>query len=117
MVQPLHHMWADLKTLFRRHCQKSVLTPEYLQLQKLFVSASMFGARITIVVVHQHQQQTLVQVTSPLLCVVKHRTKKTGVVIASALFVCCQAFKDQDYPEAVKHYTEALARGPPKVNP
>ena len=28
-----------------------------------------------------------------------------------------QAFKDQDYPKAVKHYTEALARGPPAVNP
>lgn len=28
-----------------------------------------------------------------------------------------QAFKDQRYPEAVKHYTEALARGPPAVNP
>ena len=28
-----------------------------------------------------------------------------------------QAFKDQDYPEAVKHYTEALQRGPPAVNP
>lgn len=28
-----------------------------------------------------------------------------------------QAFKDQDYPTAVKHYTEALARGPPNVNP
>lgn len=28
-----------------------------------------------------------------------------------------QAFKEQNYPEAVKHYTEALARGPPKVNP
>lgn len=27
-----------------------------------------------------------------------------------------QAFKDQDYPTAVKHYTEALARGPPNVN-
>ena len=28
-----------------------------------------------------------------------------------------QAFKEQKYPEAVKHYSEALARGPPKVNP
>eukprot|EP00891_Asterochloris_glomerata_P001859 jgi/Astpho2/1859/Aster-00384 len=28
-----------------------------------------------------------------------------------------QAFKDQNYPEAVKHYTEALERGPPSVNP
>jgi stress-induced-phosphoprotein 1 len=28
-----------------------------------------------------------------------------------------QAFKEQRYPEAVKHYTEALARGPPAVNP
>ena len=28
-----------------------------------------------------------------------------------------QAFKDQQYPEAVKHYTEALSRGPAKVNP
>lgn len=28
-----------------------------------------------------------------------------------------QAFKDQDYPTAAKHYTEALARGPPSVNP
>ncbi len=27
-----------------------------------------------------------------------------------------QAFKQQQYPEAVKHYTEALARGPPEVN-
>ena len=27
-----------------------------------------------------------------------------------------QAFKDQKYPEAVQHYSEALARGPPKVN-
>ncbi|KAK9903222.1 hypothetical protein WJX75_000014 [Coccomyxa subellipsoidea] len=27
-----------------------------------------------------------------------------------------QAFKEQKYPEAVKHYTEALARGPPEVN-
>ena len=30
---------------------------------------------------------------------------------------CTQAFKEQKYPEAVKFYTEALARGPPKVNP
>lgn len=33
---------------------------------------------------------------------------------------CCsfmQAFKEQKYPEAVKSYTEALARGPPRVNP
>lgn len=28
-----------------------------------------------------------------------------------------QAFNGQKYPEAVKHYTEALARGPPEVNP
>jgi stress-induced-phosphoprotein 1 len=28
-----------------------------------------------------------------------------------------QAFKEQKYPEAVRHYTEALARGPPGVNP
>jgi len=28
-----------------------------------------------------------------------------------------QAFQGQQYPEAVKHYTEALARGPPDVNP
>ncbi len=28
-----------------------------------------------------------------------------------------QAFNEQKYPEAVKHYTEALARGPPEVNP
>ncbi len=28
-----------------------------------------------------------------------------------------QAFQGQRYPEAVKHYTEALARGPPAVNP
>ena len=28
-----------------------------------------------------------------------------------------QAFNEQQYPEAVKHYTEALARGPPEVNP
>lgn len=28
-----------------------------------------------------------------------------------------KAFKEQNYPDAVKHYTEALARGPPKVNP
>ena len=27
-----------------------------------------------------------------------------------------QAFKEQQYPEAVKFYTEALARGPPDVN-
>lgn len=27
------------------------------------------------------------------------------------------AFKEQKYPEAVQHYTEALKRGPPKVNP
>lgn len=26
-----------------------------------------------------------------------------------------QAFKDQDYPKAVQHYTEALKRGPPEV--
>ena len=28
-----------------------------------------------------------------------------------------QAFQGQRYPEAVKHYTEALALGPPAVNP
>lgn len=28
-----------------------------------------------------------------------------------------QAFKEQRYPEAVKHYTEALKRGPSEVNP
>lgn len=28
-----------------------------------------------------------------------------------------QAFKDMKYPEAVQHYTEALRRGPPSVNP
>ena len=28
-----------------------------------------------------------------------------------------QAFQEQKYPEAVGHYTEALARGPPAVNP
>eukprot|EP00884_Botryococcus_braunii_P003465 jgi/Botrbrau1/13119/Bobra.0187s0076.1 len=28
-----------------------------------------------------------------------------------------QAFKEQKFPEAVKHYTEAIARGPPSVNP
>lgn len=28
-----------------------------------------------------------------------------------------QAFKDHQFPEAVKHYTEALKRGPPEVNP
>jgi len=28
-----------------------------------------------------------------------------------------EAFKQQKYPEAVKHYTEALRRGPPEVNP
>lgn len=27
------------------------------------------------------------------------------------------AFKEQRYPEAVQHYTEALKRGPPQVNP
>ena len=31
--------------------------------------------------------------------------------------VGAQAFQGQRYPEAVKHYTEALARGPPAVNP
>ena len=34
-----------------------------------------------------------------------------------ALLPALQAFKDQNYPEAVKHYTEALERGPPSVNP
>ena len=33
------------------------------------------------------------------------------------LLPALQAFKDQNYPEAVKHYTEALERGPPSVNP
>ena len=33
------------------------------------------------------------------------------------VIVVCKAFKEQKYPEAVKHYTEALARGPPKINP
>ncbi|KAK9823595.1 hypothetical protein WJX72_004113 [[Myrmecia] bisecta] len=28
-----------------------------------------------------------------------------------------EAFKEQRYPDAVKHYTEALARGPPATNP
>ncbi len=28
-----------------------------------------------------------------------------------------EAFKGQRYPEAVQHYTEALKRGPPTVNP
>lgn len=28
-----------------------------------------------------------------------------------------QAFKDMKFPEAVQHYTEALRRGPPSVNP
>eukprot|EP00967_Tisochrysis_lutea_P074120 scaffold99464_cov20-Tisochrysis_lutea.AAC.6 len=28
-----------------------------------------------------------------------------------------EAFKGQRYPDAVKHYTEALRRGPPSVNP
>ncbi len=28
-----------------------------------------------------------------------------------------QAFKDMKYPEAVQHYTEALRRGPPAINP
>lgn len=28
-----------------------------------------------------------------------------------------KAFSEGRYPEAVKHYTEALARGPPAVNP
>ena len=28
-----------------------------------------------------------------------------------------QAFAEQRYPEAVKHYTEALARGPSSMNP
>lgn len=27
-----------------------------------------------------------------------------------------KAFEDQQYPEAVKHYQEALKRGPPDVN-
>ena len=27
-----------------------------------------------------------------------------------------QAFKEQRYPEAVKHYSEALSRGPPEVH-
>ena len=34
-----------------------------------------------------------------------------------ATYLCAQAFNEQRYPEAVKHYTEALARGPPDVNP
>ena len=32
-------------------------------------------------------------------------------------YLSAQAFNEQRYPEAVKHYTEALARGPPDVNP
>lgn len=30
---------------------------------------------------------------------------------------CAQAFKEQRFPEAVKHYSKALARGPPEANP
>ena len=36
---------------------------------------------------------------------------------SQAALPCSQAFNEQKYPEAVKHYTEALARGPPEVNP
>ena len=39
-----------------------------------------------------------------------------GVLVILVSFTW-QAFKEQKYPEAVKHYSEALARGPPEVNP
>ena len=38
------------------------------------------------------------------------------LTVFSKLCFSGQAFKEQKYPEAVKHYTEALARGPPEVN-
>ena len=40
-----------------------------------------------------------------------------GAYIHIIRVACLQAFNAQQYPEAVKHYTEALARGPPDVNP
>lgn len=38
-------------------------------------------------------------------------------VVQKLICVLGQAFKEQRYPEAVQHYTEALKRGPPHVNP
>ena len=35
----------------------------------------------------------------------------------TSLFAGNLAFKEARYPDAVKHYTEALQRGPPAVNP
>ena len=40
-----------------------------------------------------------------------------GACVEEIRIACLQAFNEQQYPEAVKHYTEALARGPPEVNP
>ena len=40
-----------------------------------------------------------------------------GACAQNSRVACLQAFNEQQYPEAVKHYTEALARGPPEVNP
>ena len=44
-----------------------------------------------------------------------YRWTRSSILLA--LLPALQAFKDQNYPEAVKHYTEALERGPPSVNP
>lgn len=40
----------------------------------------------------------------------------TSACTAICCYVIAQAFSEARYPDAVKHYTEALARGPPGIN-